>query len=115
MPLLFSYGTLQKESVQLATFGRTLTGWPDELAYAARTQVPIEDPQRRAALGMTYYVNVLFTGHRADRVAGMVLELTDAELAAADEYERSAEYVRVAATLASGRQAWVYVSSRQST
>lgn len=114
MPLLFSYGTLQKESVQLATFGRLLKGWPDELAYAARMQVPIEDPQRAADLGMTHYVNVLFTGNRGDRVAGVVLEVTDAELAAADGYEQAAAYVRVPATLASGRQAWVYVYSRQS-
>ena len=31
MPLLFSYGTLQQEDVQLATFGRLLQGQKDEL------------------------------------------------------------------------------------
>lgn len=39
----------------------------------------------------------------------MVFEIADAELAAADEYERTAAYTRIAATLASGKQAWVYV------
>jgi hypothetical protein len=29
MPLLFSYGTLQQENVQLATFGRLLYGQKD--------------------------------------------------------------------------------------
>lgn len=31
MPLLFSYGTLQDDAVQLRTFERLLTGEPDEL------------------------------------------------------------------------------------
>ena len=31
MPLLFSYGTLQREDVQLTTFGRRLSGTRDEL------------------------------------------------------------------------------------
>jgi hypothetical protein len=40
-----------------------------------------------------------------------VLELTEAELARADRYE-PAGYTRVAATLASGKQAWVYADAR---
>ena len=40
---------------------------------------------------------------------------TDAELAAADEYERPALYRRVEVTLASGRQAWVYVHTPPSS
>jgi hypothetical protein len=39
-------------------------------------------------------------------------EITDAELAAADQCEQLAAYKRVAATLASGRQAWAYVDAR---
>ena len=39
----------------------------------------------------------------------MVFEITDAELASVDEYEKEFSYERVAAMLASGRQAWVYV------
>jgi len=31
MALLFSYGTLQQEAVQMSTFGRLLDGQPDEL------------------------------------------------------------------------------------
>jgi len=33
-------------------------------------------------------------------------------LAAADAYERRAAYKRIAARLASGKRAWVYVDSR---
>ena len=42
-------------------------------------------------------------------MSGTVFEITDAELAAADEYERPAAYNRIAVTLASGKKAWVYV------
>ena len=31
MPRLFSYGSLRESRVQLATFGRLLSGQPDEL------------------------------------------------------------------------------------
>jgi orotate phosphoribosyltransferase len=42
----------------------------------------------------------------------MVFEVTDAELAAADTYERRVAYTRIHVTLASGRPAWVYVDAR---
>ena len=43
---------------------------------------------------------------------GMAFEITDAELATADRYEQLAAYVRIAARLASGKEAWVYVDAR---
>lgn len=42
-------------------------------------------------------------------MSGTAFEVTDAERAAADEYERPASYIRIEATLASGARAWVYV------
>jgi gamma-glutamylcyclotransferase (GGCT)/AIG2-like uncharacterized protein YtfP len=45
-------------------------------------------------------------------VSGTVFEITEAELAAADQYEQLAAYIRIAAMLASGRQVWVYVDAR---
>jgi len=96
MPLLFSYGTLQQEDVQWSTFGRLLEGQRDEL------------PGFELSESVTGHANV-FSGRADSRVAGTVFEITDAELAAADEYERRAKYSRIAATLASGKQAWVYV------
>jgi len=44
-------------------------------------------------------------------VSGTVFEITDAELADADTYEARAAYTRVSVTLASGREAWVYVDA----
>jgi hypothetical protein len=49
MPLIFSYGTLQQEPVQLSTFGRRLQGQEDELLGFEPSLVRIEDPQVVAA------------------------------------------------------------------
>jgi hypothetical protein len=51
------------------------------------------------------------TGNPVDEVAGMVFDITDAELIAADGYEVD-DYRRELLPLASGAQAWVYVSAR---
>jgi gamma-glutamylcyclotransferase (GGCT)/AIG2-like uncharacterized protein YtfP len=112
MLLLFSYGTLQQEEVQVSTFGRLLQGQRDELLGFERSSVRIEDPQLVATSGKTHHANVTFNGRNDSRVSGTVFEITDAELAAADRYEQLAAYKRVAATLASGKQAWVYVEDR---
>ena len=112
MPLLFSYGTLQQEHVQLSTFGRLLQGQKDELPGFEPSLVSIEDPLVVATSGKTHHANVTFNGRHDSRVSGTVFEITDAELAAADQYERLAAYTRVTAILASGKQAWVYVDAR---
>jgi gamma-glutamylcyclotransferase (GGCT)/AIG2-like uncharacterized protein YtfP len=109
MPLIFSYGTLQEDRVQLSTFGRLLSGEKDELPGFVKSLVPINDQDTVTAIGRAYYDNVTFTGRNKDRVSGTVFEITDAELVAADEYEQDADYKRLAVTLASGRTAWVYL------
>lgn len=109
VPLLFSYGSLQKLAVQLTTFGRHLDGTPDELPGYERSLVRIEDAEDAALLGATHYENAAFNGRNDSRVHGMAYEVTEAELAAADVYEEPASYVRTAVLLASGRRAWVYV------
>ncbi len=52
---LFSYGTLQNEAVQLATFGRKLVGEPDTLLGYRQTLLEI-------------HLNVQFTGRDSDFV-----------------------------------------------
>ena len=109
MPLLFSYGTLQQPAVQVATVGRRLTGKPDVLPGFGTALVPISDPSRAAAVGRTHNVNAVRTGREEDQLRGTVLEVTDVELAAADDYEAPYAYRRVMVTLASGAAVWVYV------
>jgi hypothetical protein len=101
LPLLFSYGSLQREEVQIATFGRILSGRVDELL--AFELIP---PERSG----TGHANVIRAA--GSRVAGIAFEVSDAELAAADEYERRDDYTRLKAALASGRSTWVYVSRK---
>jgi gamma-glutamylcyclotransferase (GGCT)/AIG2-like uncharacterized protein YtfP len=113
MPLLFSYGTLRQENVQLSTFGRRLEGQSDELLRFEPSLVKIEDPQVMATTGNTHHANVTFNGNEESRVPGMVFEITDAELASVDEYEIALAYKRIAAALASGKQAWLYVHAHR--
>ena len=108
MPLLFSYGTLQQDEVQRATFGRLLRGERDELVGFEQTLVEIDDPQVVATSGKTHHPIVRAGARRESRIAGTVFEISDAELESADHYEVAA-YERVATVLASGREAWVYV------
>ena len=115
MPLLFSYGTLQRDDVQLTTFGRRLPGQRDELIGCEPSSVKIDDPDVAATLGTTHHAKVTFTGNEGSRVAGTVFEITDAELARSDRFEAAFAYKRVAATLASGRRTWVYVDARSAT
>lgn len=112
MPKLFSYGTLQQENVQLATFGRRLAGRADQLTGFVQTEIKIEDPDVVRASGKTHHPMLVFTNRPEDCVAGTVFDITDTELAQADDYEVD-DYKRVAVTLNSGLQAWVYVDARQ--
>jgi gamma-glutamylcyclotransferase (GGCT)/AIG2-like uncharacterized protein YtfP len=102
LPVLFSYGTLQREDVQIATFGRTLSGRAGELQ--GFELVP-------AANSGTGHANVV-RGARESRVSGIAFEVSDAELVASDEYERRDDYTRIEAILSSGRKTWVYVSRK---
>ena len=110
MPFLFSYGMLQKEAVQLSTFGRLLEGHPDELVGFEQGILRIEDPDFVAASGKAEHAIVNFTGRNSNRVCGMVFEVTEEDLTNADAYE-PAGYVRISAMLASGKEAWVYASA----
>lgn len=112
MPKLFSYGTLQQENVQLATFGRRLAGQADQLIGFIQTEIEIEDPEVVRTSGKTHHPMLVFTNQATDHVNGTVFDITDAELAQADAYEVD-DYKRVAVTLVSGMQAWVYVDARQ--
>jgi Gamma-glutamyl cyclotransferase, AIG2-like len=109
MPLLFSYGTLQQEEVQFATFGRKLGGEKDLLLGYEPSLVKITDPAVAARLGRTHHDNVNATGDDWSNVQGTLFDVTDEELAMADEFEAEFAYQRVTADLASGKQAWVYV------
>jgi gamma-glutamylcyclotransferase (GGCT)/AIG2-like uncharacterized protein YtfP len=87
----------------LSTFGRRLNGNRDELRGFEQSLVKIGDTGQK---------NVTVNGNDDARVPGMVFEITDAELVSVDSYEAAFSYRRMLVTLASGRQAWVYVHER---
>jgi gamma-glutamylcyclotransferase (GGCT)/AIG2-like uncharacterized protein YtfP len=107
--LLFSYGTLRDSAVQLANFGRLLSGRADSLPGYALLTIAINDPAVVALSGKSQHT-IAKRSNAAEEVTGMVFEVTAAELAAADRYEVS-EYTRVLATFKSGAKAWVYVGT----
>ncbi|HYE94439.1 MAG TPA: gamma-glutamylcyclotransferase family protein [Terriglobales bacterium] len=104
MPLIFAYGSLQQAQIQLVTFGRRLRGADDMLVGYDIV---------RSADGR--HATVTFTGRSDSRVPGTAFEVTDAELTAADAYERRDGYERISTVLASGTEAWVYVDKRATT
>ncbi len=108
--LLFSYGTLQMESVQLSSFGRVLAGSRDAMPGFKKSLVEITDPDVLATSGERFHPIVVPTDDPGEKVDGMVFEITTAELAAADRYEVS-DYKRVEVVLCSGLKAWVYVKA----
>jgi Gamma-glutamyl cyclotransferase, AIG2-like len=88
--LLFSYGTLRQENVQMASFGRLLAGSPDALPGYTSVMVEITASGVVAASGAKFHPMVVETGDPADQVSGTLFLITEAELAAADAYEVSA-------------------------
>jgi len=106
--LLFSYGTLRQREVQLRIFGRELDGRPDAIVGYELDYVTITDPHVVATSGSDCHP-ILRPSERADAaIEGAVFAISEADLAAADEYEVD-DYVRVAVPLRSGEQAWVYI------
>ena len=107
---LFSYGTLRQEGVQQSLFGRTLQGQPDTILGYRLADLRIDDPAVVAASGSDVHTIMIETGDPTDQIAGMVFELSEPELAAADAYETS-DYRRIELPLRSGSRAWAYVEA----
>lgn len=107
---LFSYGTLQRDSVQLATFGRLLDGADDAMPGYRTDLLEITDPHVLKTSGERFHPVVSASDNPEDQVDGRLFTLTAEELAHADRYEVS-DYRRVLVTLASGIDAWVYVKA----
>jgi len=62
MPLLFSYGTLQLESVQMSTFGRLLKGETDEIVGFEQCSIILDDPRVVSLSGKREHLIVKFNG-----------------------------------------------------
>ncbi|QLE78301.1 gamma-glutamylcyclotransferase [Francisella sp. Scap27] len=107
MELLFSYGTLQQEEVQLETFGRKLVGIKDVLEGYVLSEIEIFDEKVIAISGKKFHPILKKTNNSNDTVIGTAFELTYKEIKLSDEYEIDA-YIRKEAVLRSGIRAWIY-------
>ena len=105
---LFSYGTLQLREVQVANYGRELAGEPDALRGYRVADIEVESPDVVRLSGKAVHPLARHSGDPADRIDGVVFELSAAELAATDDYEVE-PYRRIEVVLESGRTAWAYV------
>ena len=108
MPNLFSYGTLQKEQVQLETFGRLLTGKRDTLLGYALKMIEITHPEVLRKSGQQFHPIIDFTGNINDKVEGVLFEVTDIEIQNADKYEVN-DYKRIETEFQSGKKGFIYV------
>lgn len=104
--LLFSYGTLRLPEVQMALFGRLVTGEADAMLGWRQRMIEITDADVIAKSGTRWHPLVEPSDDPSDAVEGMVFAITQADLDSADAYE--VDYRRMAVTLRSGRQAWFY-------
>lgn len=105
--VVFSYGTLRQPEVQARLYGREVPTTPDALPGYRIAWITITDPEVIDASGSDRHP-ILVAGDASDRVEGAALELTDADLAATDDYEVD-DYHRELVQLESGRAAWVYL------
>ncbi len=108
--LLFSYGTLQLEKVQIESFGRILKGVPDRLYNYKIGSLTITDLSVLEKSQTDTHPIAIKTNSVEDYIDGIVFEISNEELMQADKYEVD-DYVRVLETFASGVSAWVYVQN----
>lgn len=105
---LFSYGTLQKEKVQMELFGRLLTGTKDSLKGYKLSSIEIKD-ESFLAKGEENIQQTVTRSKDNDIIEGTVFEISEEELFLADKYEPE-NYKRVKVVLGSGKEAWIYAA-----
>jgi len=103
---LFSYGTLQKEKVQIELFGRILQGSGDTLIGYKVSTIEIKDESFLLKGEQKYQLTAVISKNN-DNIKGTVFEITEEELFLADKYEPDS-YERIKIILGSGKVAWVY-------
>jgi len=108
MPNLFSYGTLQKEQVQIETFGRILKGEKDTLVGYDLEMIEIIDPEVVRKSSQTFHPIINYTGNMNDMVEGILFEVSNDELLNADKYEVD-YYKRIEREFQSGKKGFIYV------
>ena len=106
---LFSYGTLQKQKVQIELFGRILQGSGDTLIGYKVSTIEIKDESFLLKGEQKYQLTAVISKDN-DNIKGTVFEITEEELRLANKYE-PVNYKRVKVVLESGKEAWIYIAA----
>jgi hypothetical protein len=109
---LFSYGTLQRDEVQSALFGRVLAGAPDALVGYTLAPVEVRDEAFLAKGESKNQQTTVRSNDDTDVIEGTALKISTEELLLADKYEPE-NYERVKVVLQSGKEAWIYAVIRR--
>ncbi len=110
MNKLFSYGTLQFRQVQLDTFGRELSGQKEVLVGYEIQDLRIKDKMVIASSGTDVHPILVHTGLDTHRVEGVLYQVSDEELAHADNYEVK-DYKRELVNFESGVSGYAYLKA----
>ena len=98
MELLFVYGTLKDPLIQRSVIGRKPSQSEDVLEGYKKSTITLG--------GNTYPIVSKHPGS-FNHVEGIVMEVSEEELALIDKYETDA-FKRAKATVQSGKEVWVY-------
>ncbi|MBS1517869.1 MAG: gamma-glutamylcyclotransferase [Bacteroidetes bacterium] len=107
---LFTYGTLQDETVQQELFGRKLTGAKDILSGYKIFPFEITDKEFLFRCEDKIQMTAVPSEDLSDYIEGSVFEISDEELQMAEKYEPS-EYMCFEAVLDSGKTARIFAAS----
>lgn len=108
--LLFSYGTLQQENVQIATFGRLLSGRSTKIFGYKLEEIEISDFDVISKSGKNIHKIMVSSNKKEDFVSGTIYEITKSELRIADNYEVD-DYKRVQLKFENDENVWAYVAA----
>lgn len=106
---LFSYGTLQLNTVQLENYGRLLNGEKASLKQYKLDKLKITDAKVLKASGKEFHPIALKTNNVNDSIEGTIFKITEKELIETDKYEVS-DYKRILETFSTGKKAWIYIA-----
>ena len=106
---LFSYGTLQKNEVQIELFGRLLNGAKDILTGYKISSIEIMDTAFLAKGEQKNQLTANSTNNKNDFIEGTVFQISEQELLSADKYEPD-NFKRFKVKLDSGKTAWIYIA-----
>lgn len=100
---LFTYGTLQDETVQQMLFNKKIKGIPDSIIGFDKKEINLEG---------NIYPILIKNQKSLEKIKGTCYNLSESDILICDEYE-GCEYKRITTKLTSGIKAWVYISSEE--